>query len=163
MKRPATVALRQAGDLRRRRFLSRTVAGSAAMLGMGLAPRMRRAQDKPIRIGASMPLTGRYTREAIYCVDGYKLWAKHINEMGYSFGNELCSAFIRFLGVNLLIAVHGMIGGWSRSSRSQCNSSQTQPGSQSLCSDRPGRFRLRSFSFVGSLRYSKSAVFNRGG
>ena len=35
-----------------------------------------------------MPLTGRYSREAIYCVDGYRLWAKHINEMGYSYGNE---------------------------------------------------------------------------
>src|SRR6516164_3761127 len=43
---------------------------------------------KPIKMGAPMPLTGRYSREALYCVDGYRLWAKHINEMGYSYGNE---------------------------------------------------------------------------
>ena len=33
-------------------------------------------------------MTGRYSREAMYCVEGYRLWAKHINEMGYSYGNE---------------------------------------------------------------------------
>ena len=40
----------------------------------------------------------------------------------------LCSAFIRSEGGNRLIAVHGMIGAWSRSSRSRFTSSQTSSG-----------------------------------
>ena len=75
----------------RRDFLKYSTVGSLAGLG-SLAPpgilSSARAASKPIRIGCPMPLTGRYSREALYCVEGYKLWAKHINEMGYSHGNE---------------------------------------------------------------------------
>jgi branched-chain amino acid transport system substrate-binding protein len=77
--------------LARRGFLQRTAAGSLAGLGALAAPSILSTAwgaTKPIRIGAPMPLTGRYSREAVYCVEGYKLWAKHINEMGYSYGNE---------------------------------------------------------------------------
>lgn len=66
----------------RRSFVGGTL-GAAAM------PYIASAQaGKPIKMGGPMPLTGRYSREAIYCVQGYRLWAKHINEMGYSYGNE---------------------------------------------------------------------------
>ena len=75
----------------RRKFLANAVAGSAAALGLSLAPSLLRAQERPIRIGASMPLTGRFSREANYCLEGYRLWAKHINELGYSYGNESLS------------------------------------------------------------------------
>jgi branched-chain amino acid transport system substrate-binding protein len=85
MSKSIKSSLRDAGSVTRRTF----VAGTALGLGMAAAPRALRAQDKkPIRFGGSMPLTGRYSREALYCVDGYRLWAKHINDMGYSYGNE---------------------------------------------------------------------------
>src|SRR4051794_12598821 len=62
------------------------VAGAGTMM---LASRIAGAQTtKPIKMGGPMPLTGRYSREAMYCIEGYRLWAKHINEMGFSYGNE---------------------------------------------------------------------------
>jgi branched-chain amino acid transport system substrate-binding protein len=67
------------------------LAAASSIAGAGVLARSRIAvaePGKPIKIGAAMPLTGRYSREAMYCVEGYKLWAKHINEMGYSQGNE---------------------------------------------------------------------------
>ena len=74
----------------RREFLKYSTAGSLAGLGSLAAPGILTSARaaKPIRIGCPMPLTGRYSREALYCVEGYKLWAKHINEKGYSYGNE---------------------------------------------------------------------------
>lgn len=75
------------GGLTRRAVLA--VAGSIAGSGVMARPRIAFGQaGKPIRIGAAMPLTGRYSREALYCVEGYKLWAKHVNEIGHSHGNE---------------------------------------------------------------------------
>src|SRR4051812_12006851 len=62
------------------------VAAAGSMIA---APHIAHAQSaKPIKMGGPMPLTGRYSREAMYCVEGYRLWAKHINEMGFSYGNE---------------------------------------------------------------------------
>jgi branched-chain amino acid transport system substrate-binding protein len=75
----------------RNRSITRRCFVRAAAVGLGAtaAPALLKAQDKkPIRIGGSMSMTGRYSREAMYCVEGYRLWAKHINEMGYSYGNE---------------------------------------------------------------------------
>ena len=74
----------------RREFLKYSTAGSLAGLGSLAAPGILTSARaaKPIKIGCPMPLTGRYSREALYCVEGYKLWAKHINEKGYSYGNE---------------------------------------------------------------------------
>jgi len=71
----------------------RTIITGAAGFAAGAialdAPAVVRAQDqKPIKIGGPMPMTGRYSREALYCVQGYRLWAKHINEMGHSYSNE---------------------------------------------------------------------------
>jgi branched-chain amino acid transport system substrate-binding protein len=67
------------------------LAAASSIVGAGVLVRPRTAAaqtGKPIKIGAAMPLTGRYSREAMYCVEGYKLWARHINEVGYSHGNE---------------------------------------------------------------------------
>lgn len=72
--------------LTRRTFVA--AAGSVAASALAMPGMARGQAAKPIRIGAPMPLTGRYSREALYCVQGYRLWAKHINEMGYSYGNE---------------------------------------------------------------------------
>jgi branched-chain amino acid transport system substrate-binding protein len=67
----------------------REIIAAAASVGTLAIPGIASGQaNRPIRIGASMPLTGRYSREALYCVEGYRLWAKHINELGYSYGNE---------------------------------------------------------------------------
>ena len=75
-----------ADDPSRRLTRRSLMAAAAGTIGF---PYVAIAQAaKPIKIGAPMPLTGRYSREALYCVDGYRLWAKHINEMGYSYGNE---------------------------------------------------------------------------
>jgi branched-chain amino acid transport system substrate-binding protein len=80
-----TSSRRRTANVTRRAF----VAATTLSLGWATAPRILNAQDKkPIKLGGSMPLTGRYSREAMYCVEGYRLWAKHINEMGYSYGNE---------------------------------------------------------------------------
>jgi branched-chain amino acid transport system substrate-binding protein len=75
-------ANRPSRGVTRRSFMA-TAAGTVAL------PYVASAQPaKPIKMGAPMPLTGRFSRMAIYCIDGYRLWAKHINEMGYSYGNE---------------------------------------------------------------------------
>ena len=45
----------------------------AAAAGAVAAPHAVSAQTaKPIKMGGPMPLTGRYSREAFYCVQGYK-------------------------------------------------------------------------------------------
>jgi hypothetical protein len=66
-------------------------------------------------------------------------------------------------GGNRQIAVDGIIGAGSRSSRSLSNSSQTPPGSQFFYLDRPSRSKPRIYSFGGNWLCSKSAVFSHGG
>lgn len=76
--------------INRRTFLM-TASAAGAVLGLGGLPGsyvLAGETRKPIKIGGPMPITGRYSRAALYAVEGYKLWAKHINEMGYSYGNE---------------------------------------------------------------------------
>ncbi len=74
----------------RRRFLKVASASGVAVGLSGVTGSyvIGQASKKPIKIGGPMPFTGRYSRSAAYAIDGYKLWAKHINEMGYSYGNE---------------------------------------------------------------------------
>lgn len=74
----------------RRKFLKiASASGMALGLGSLTGPYViGQTTKKPIKIGVSWSLTGRYARGARYCVEGYQLWAKHINEMGYSYGNE---------------------------------------------------------------------------
>jgi branched-chain amino acid transport system substrate-binding protein len=83
MKSRSRSVLTKLPRITRRQFVT------AAAVAATATPSLLKAQDKkPIRIGGSMSMTGRYSREAMYCVEGYRLWAKHINEMGYSYGNE---------------------------------------------------------------------------
>ncbi len=76
------------GRIGRRTLLK---AASAATIGL-TSPAARSAfaqgAGAPIKIGGPMPLTGRYSRAAEDAVNGYRLWAKQINERGYSDGNE---------------------------------------------------------------------------
>jgi putative transposase len=53
-------------------------------------------------------------------------------------------------GGNRLIAVHGMIGPWSHSSRSRFTCSRTSDGSSSCCFAPPTRFKLKTFSCAAS-------------
>jgi hypothetical protein len=49
------------------------LAAASSIAGAGVLARSRIAvaePGKPIKIGAAMPLTGRYSREARYCVEG---------------------------------------------------------------------------------------------
>ena len=76
---------------------------------------------------------------------------------------RLCSPFIRSKGGDCQAAVHGMIGAWSRSSRSLSNFLQTPLGWQFSYLDRPSRCKRRIYFSGGSWLYSKSAVFSQGG
>lgn len=64
-------------------------AGAGA-LGASLAAGLPRALagERPIRIGASLSLTGRYARTGEEQYRGYQLWVEHINRFGASFGKE---------------------------------------------------------------------------
>lgn len=82
--------MRNGKTISRRTFLkAASGTGVALGLGGGLAPYVIAGEGRrAIKIGGPMPITGRYSRAALYSLEGYKLWAKHINEMGYSYGNE---------------------------------------------------------------------------
>lgn len=58
-------------------------AGTAAVFAH--APHVL-GQEQPIRIGASLSLTGRYARTGEEEHRGYQLWVEHINQMGHSLG-----------------------------------------------------------------------------
>ncbi len=44
---------------------------------------------EPIKIGASMSLTGKYARTGVYTKDGYELWAEQINNQGGLLGRNV--------------------------------------------------------------------------
>lgn len=46
------------------------------------------SQEQPIRIGASLSLTGKYARTGEEEHRGYMLWVENINQQGYSFGKR---------------------------------------------------------------------------
>ena len=72
--------------INRREFLRKTAAGAALIAVISMAPGLAWAQNKPIKIGASISLTGKYARTGEEQKRGYELWAKHINNVGYSLG-----------------------------------------------------------------------------
>jgi branched-chain amino acid transport system substrate-binding protein len=45
--------------------------------------------SEPIKIGASMSLTGKYARTGVYTKDGYELWAEQINNQGGLLGRKV--------------------------------------------------------------------------
>lgn len=61
----------------RRHFMSLASASGLALA----APRRARAAD-PIRFGASLSLTGRFSDSAKYVQEGYVLWSKQVNAAG---------------------------------------------------------------------------------
>lgn len=77
-------------EITRRKFLKvASASGVAVGLSWVTGPYVVGKEAKrPIKIGGPMPYTGRYSRVSQDAINGYKLWAKHINEMGYSYGNE---------------------------------------------------------------------------
>jgi branched-chain amino acid transport system substrate-binding protein len=66
--------------LSRRAFLG----SGAAVLGAAFtASTMRRAEAaEPIKLGASLSLTGRFSDSAKYCQEGYLLWSEQVNAKG---------------------------------------------------------------------------------
>ena len=70
----------------RRRWLA-AGAGLAGLVAVGAVPKSFAAQ-RPIRIGASLSLTGRYARTGEEQYRGYQLWVEHVNRFGASFGKE---------------------------------------------------------------------------
>ncbi len=67
-------------------WIAVAVLALAVLLPTGV--RAPGAQEKPIRIGASISLTGKYARTGQEQLRGYELWAEHINARGASFGKE---------------------------------------------------------------------------
>jgi len=73
--------------INRREFLKKTATGAAGIAVIGMAPGFAWAGKKePIRIGASLSLTGKYARTGEEQRRGYELWVEHINSVGYSLG-----------------------------------------------------------------------------
>ena len=56
---------------------SAVAIGAAALA----SPRLGRAAD-PVKIGASLSLTGRFSDSAKYTQEGYLLWAEDVNAAG---------------------------------------------------------------------------------
>jgi branched-chain amino acid transport system substrate-binding protein len=59
----------------------RAVLGGAAAIGLGSGLHVVRAAD-PIKLGASLSLTGRFSDSAKYTQEGYLLWEERTNESG---------------------------------------------------------------------------------
>ncbi|HEY8486479.1 MAG TPA: amino acid ABC transporter substrate-binding protein [Limnochordales bacterium] len=77
---------RPGGGIGRRELLK---AGAGALGAAWMAStRGVRGAERPIRIGASLSLTGRYARTGEEQYRGYQLWVEHINRFGASFGKE---------------------------------------------------------------------------
>ena len=73
--------------INRREFFKKTAAGAAGISVVGMGPRLAWGKEKePIKVGASLSLTGKYARTGEEQRRGYDLWAMHINNVGYSLG-----------------------------------------------------------------------------
>jgi branched-chain amino acid transport system substrate-binding protein len=66
--------------LSRRTFLGGAAAALAATTAGGLSRRAQAAE--PIKLGASLSLTGRFSDSAKYVQEGYVLWSEEINAKG---------------------------------------------------------------------------------
>ncbi|MGH6894934.1 MAG: amino acid ABC transporter substrate-binding protein [Geminicoccaceae bacterium] len=69
----------------RRDFVKVAGAAAGATVVLARAPHVL-SQEQPIRIGASLSLTGKYARTGEEEHRGYQLWVEHINQFGHSFG-----------------------------------------------------------------------------
>jgi branched-chain amino acid transport system substrate-binding protein len=69
-------------------FLKKAVTGAAVVAVLGMVPSLAWAEKKPITIGASISLTGKYARTGEEQRRGYELWVEDINKKGYSLGKE---------------------------------------------------------------------------
>lgn len=79
--------VKKRNQINRREFFKKTAAGAAGISVFGMAPRLAWGKEKePIKIGASLSLTGKYARTGEEQRRGYDLWAMHINNVGYSLG-----------------------------------------------------------------------------
>ena len=79
--------IKKRSQINRREFFKKTVAGAAGISVVSMAPRLAWGKEKePIKIGASLSLTGKYARTGEEQRRGYDLWAMHINNVGYSLG-----------------------------------------------------------------------------
>lgn len=74
----------------RREFL-RYAGAASALLGFSgcIAPPATPAPKKPIRIGASLSLTGAYARTGQDQRNGYELWRRDVNEKGGLLGRQV--------------------------------------------------------------------------
>jgi branched-chain amino acid transport system substrate-binding protein len=73
--------------MKRREFFKKTVAVVAGIALVALASGLAWGKEKePIKIGASLSLTGKYARTGEEQRRGYDLWVMHINNVGYSLG-----------------------------------------------------------------------------
>lgn len=72
--------------LTRRNFIKTTGAVAVGAIMTGRMPAAFAQQQKPLRIGASISLTGKYARSGEEQHKGYMLWAEHVNELGHSYG-----------------------------------------------------------------------------
>lgn len=71
------------------RFLSRVILGIFLVIGFGCNQKPDKVAEGPIRIGASMSLTGRFAGPGNYVHQGYVLWAKHVNARGGLLGRPV--------------------------------------------------------------------------
>ena len=71
----------------RRDILRVTGAAAVAAIAGGYSSGAQ-AAAKPIKVGASVSLTGRYARSGEEMYKGYTLWAENLNKMGHSFGKD---------------------------------------------------------------------------
>jgi len=79
--------IKKRSQINRREFFKKTVAGAAGISVVSMGPRLVWGKEKePIKIGASLSLTGKYARTGEEQRRGYDLWAMHINNVGYSLG-----------------------------------------------------------------------------
>ncbi|MGH6943826.1 MAG: amino acid ABC transporter substrate-binding protein [Geminicoccaceae bacterium] len=78
---------RKVGGQTRRDFVKTAGVAAGASVLFARAPHVL-GQEKPIRIGASLSLTGKYARTGEEEGRGYQLWADSINQQGYSFGKK---------------------------------------------------------------------------
>jgi len=78
----------QGKEIDKRDFLKKAVTWAAVVTILGMAPSLVWAEKKPIRIGASISITGKYARTGEEQRRGYELWVEAINKKGYSLGKE---------------------------------------------------------------------------
>lgn len=74
--------------LTRRSFLKGVVGGAAGFMALGLWPNLGIAQQ-PIRIGASLPLTGGFAIAGSKHRDGYLFWQDLVNARGRLLGRQV--------------------------------------------------------------------------